>query len=62
NGLVAQLGSVGALTGPPAIGALIASASWGAVPFVVAGFTVSFATLFVLALHSENVTMPRDTT
>ncbi|MDJ0686291.1 MAG: MFS transporter [Alphaproteobacteria bacterium] len=54
NGLVAQLGSVGALTGPPLIGGLIAYADWKAVPFAVSGFTLSYAALFVLALKSEN--------
>ncbi len=53
NGLVAQLGSVGALTGPPGIGVLIAYAGWGAVPFAVAGFTLSYAALLILALRSE---------
>lgn len=61
NGLVAQLGSVGALTGPPVIGTLITSAGWSVVPFVVSGFTLSFAALFVLALNSENVPISKDT-
>jgi len=52
NGLVAQLGSVGALTGPPVIGALVTFAGWSVVPFVVAGFTLSFAALFAYALDS----------
>lgn len=62
NGLVAQLGSVGALTGPPMIGALITYAGWSAVPFVVAGFTLSFVGLFVLALHSQNTFISKDVT
>lgn len=61
NGLVAQLGSVGALTGPPVIGALITSGGWSVVPFVVSGFTLSFAALFVLALNSENIPISKDT-
>ena len=52
NGLVAQLGSVGALIGPPMVAWLISVASWSAVPLVVAGFTLSFAVLFGLALKS----------
>ncbi|MCB1331388.1 MAG: MFS transporter [Maritimibacter sp.] len=55
NGLVAQLGSVGALIGPPMVAALISVASWNAVPLVVAGFTLSFAVLFGLALKSGGV-------
>ncbi len=62
NGLVVQLGSVGALTGPPMIGALITSAGWSVVPFVVAGFTLSFVGLFVLALHSQNTSLAKDAT
>ncbi|MEL7115290.1 MAG: MFS transporter [Pseudomonadota bacterium] len=53
NGLVAQLGSVGALTGPPMIGALITMTGWSAVPFVVSVFSLSFAGLFLLALRSR---------
>ncbi|MEL7114058.1 MAG: MFS transporter [Pseudomonadota bacterium] len=55
NGLVAQLGSVGALTGPPMIGALVTSTGWSAVPLVVVGFTLSFLGFFILALNSQNV-------
>lgn len=62
NGLVAQLGSVGALTGPPVIGALITSVGWSVVPFVVAGFTLSFAALFALALNSETIPVSKETT
>ncbi|MEO0937067.1 MAG: MFS transporter [Pseudomonadota bacterium] len=51
NGLVAQLGSVGALAGPPALGAVISAAGWRALPFVVAGFALSYAALFILALR-----------
>ncbi|MEO1680755.1 MAG: MFS transporter [Pseudomonadota bacterium] len=60
NGLVAQLGSVGALTGPPMIGALITFAGWSAVPWVVAGFALSFAALFILALKSQNTSFAKD--
>jgi len=59
NGLIAQLGSVGALAGPPMIGALISAAGWGAVSVAVAGFTLSFAVLFVLALASQTATLAR---
>ncbi|MEM1078127.1 MAG: MFS transporter [Pseudomonadota bacterium] len=52
NGLVAQLGSVGALTGPPLLGALIARADWSAVPIVATGFSLSFLLLFHSALRS----------
>jgi len=62
NGLVAQLGSVGALTGPPMIGTLITSAGWSVVPFVVAAFTLSFVGLFVFALHSQNTLLSKDAT
>ncbi|HHB80523.1 MAG TPA: MFS transporter, partial [Aliiroseovarius sp.] len=62
NGLVAQLGSVGALTGPPVIGALITSVGWSVVPFVVACFTLSFAVLFAVALNSETIPISKDTT
>lgn len=53
NGLVAQLGSLGALSGPPMIGNVVSQMSWNAVPPVVTCFTISFATLFVLALRFE---------
>lgn len=54
NGLVAQLGSVGALTGPPMIGALVSATGWNTVPVIVAGFTLSFAFLYVLALKAHS--------
>jgi len=56
NGLVAQLGSIGALTGPPMVGALISAADWDAIPVVVTGFTLSFVILFILALKSHKAT------
>lgn len=48
NGLVAQLGSLGALIGPPLVGALITITGWTAVPLIVAGFALSFFVLFLL--------------
>ncbi|WP_107497476.1 MFS transporter [Thalassobius sp. I31.1] len=57
NGLIAQLGSVGALAGPPMVGALISVADWNAIPILVAGFTMSFAILFTLALKSHNASL-----
>lgn len=60
NGLVAQLGSIGALTGPPLVGGLISVSAWSIVPLVVAGFTVSFVVLFILALKSHNATLLKD--
>ncbi|RYH05788.1 CynX/NimT family MFS transporter [Tropicimonas sp. IMCC6043] len=62
NGLVAQFGSVGALTGPPLVGALISTANWNAVPFVVAGFTLSFVVLFGLALSSHKASLSEEFT
>lgn len=62
NGLVAQLGSVGALVGPPVLGALVTSVGWSAVPWVVAGFAVSFAFFLFLALGSENLPSATDVT
>lgn len=59
NGLVAQLGSVGALIGPPVIGALVASVGWTAVPWVVASFAISFAYLFHFALKAQSPASPR---
>ncbi|MEM9249218.1 MAG: MFS transporter [Pseudomonadota bacterium] len=58
NGLVAQLGSVGALTGPPLIGALVASAGWAAVPVVAAAFAATFLLLFLLALRAQPAQSP----
>ena len=62
NGLVAQLGSVGALTGPPMIGFLITFAGWRAVPMIVSAFTLSFGILFVLALKSHNNSLVKEVT
>lgn len=62
NGLVAQLGSIGALTGPPMVGALISVADWNVVPMVVAGFTMSFALLFIFALKSHDAPPLKDMT
>jgi MFS family permease len=62
NGLVAQLGSIGALTGPPLVGGLISVANWNAVPMVVAGFTISFAILFILAMKSHVASPRREVT
>jgi MFS family permease len=62
NGLVAQLGSIGALTGPPLVGGLISVSAWNIVPLVVAGFTVSFVVLFILALKSHSATVLKDVT
>ncbi|MEM9348644.1 MAG: MFS transporter [Pseudomonadota bacterium] len=59
NGLVAQFGSVGALTGPPLIGASISLAGWGAVPIIVAAFTLSFAGLFLLAIKDQGNRLAR---
>ena len=42
NGLIAQIGSVGALTGPPIIGFFIASSGWTALPVMIVIFTLSF--------------------
>lgn len=53
NGLVAQIGSVGALTGPPMIGALIAAAGWSAVPIVAAAFAATFVLLYLLAMRAS---------
>lgn len=61
NGLVAQLGSIGALAGPPVIGALITSSGWSVVPFVVAGFTLSYVALFLLALKIHNTALSTGT-
>ena len=42
NGLIAQIGSVGALTGPPIIGFFIATSGWTALPVMILIFTLSF--------------------
>ncbi len=42
NGLIAQIGSVGALTGPPIIGFFIATSGWTALPVMIVIFTLSF--------------------
>jgi nitrate/nitrite transporter NarK len=42
NGLIAQIGSVGALTGPPVIGFFIATSGWTALPVMIVIFTLSF--------------------
>ena len=42
NGLITQIGSVGALTGPPIIGFFIASSGWTALPVMIVIFTLSF--------------------
>lgn len=56
NGLIAQLGSLGALTGPPLVGRLITVADWNAVPIVVAGFTMTYVSFLILALKSRDAT------
>lgn len=45
NGLIAQIGSLGALTGPPLVGALVAGLGWLAVPILVSAFAFGFALL-----------------
>ncbi|MEM1428986.1 MAG: MFS transporter [Pseudomonadota bacterium] len=62
NGLVAQFGSIGALSGPPLVGALISVADWRAVPLVAASFALSFLGLFVLAVRFHAASILRDPT
>lgn len=56
NGLVAQLGSVGALAGPPLVGFLVSTQGWSALPFIIGFFTLTFAVLFFFALASNRQT------
>ena len=53
NGLVAQIGSLGALAGPPAVGALVTELGWIAIPLVVAVATAVFLVLATLAEHAK---------
>lgn len=52
NGLVAQIGSLGALAGPPLVGTLVVSSGWTVVPVLVLGFTASFIVFFAMAMKS----------
>jgi hypothetical protein len=40
NGLVAQLGSLGALLGPPLFGGAIAAGGWNVVPVLILAFSL----------------------
>ena len=47
NGLLAQLGSIGALLGPPAVGALVSAAGWAALGTLIVVATALSAVLMV---------------
>ena len=49
NGVIAQLGSVGALTGPPMVGHLVSENGWPALSVLIALFTTTFALLMASA-------------
>ncbi len=49
NGLIAQIGSVGALNGPPIIGFFIASSGWTALTVMIVIFTLSFLSFAISA-------------
>lgn len=49
NGLITQLGSLGALTGPPMVGALVSTMGWTALSTLITGFTLAFLTLALAA-------------
>ncbi len=57
NGLITQLGSIGALAGPPLVSSLISFSDWRAVPIIVSGFTLSFALLFFLATRTKKASL-----
>lgn len=52
NGLIAQLGSVGALTGPPIVGYFVSLNGWMALSIMLIIFTLSFAG-FALAAYAK---------
>ncbi|WP_127904129.1 CynX/NimT family MFS transporter [Solirhodobacter olei] len=56
NGLIAQLGSIGAFLGPPAVGALVSRHGWGALSVLIVGFTVTFVGLALAALTASRAT------
>jgi MFS family permease len=49
NGLITQLGSLGALTGPPLVGALVSAEGWAALSALIVLFTLSFVALALAA-------------
>jgi MFS family permease len=49
NGLIAQIGSIGALTGPPLLGYLVGTHGWMALATLVAVFSVSFTVFMATA-------------
>lgn len=53
NGLVAQLGSFGALVGPPLFGAAVAAAGWPALVVVIAMLAVLGLVILVKAEHGR---------
>lgn len=49
NGLIAQIGSIGSLCGPPVVGYLVSASGWVALAAVAAGFAILFLLLMSLA-------------
>ena len=45
NGLIAQIGSIGALSGPPAVGYLVSASGWPALSLLIVAFSVTFVLL-----------------
>jgi nitrate/nitrite transporter NarK len=63
NGLIAQIGSIGALTGPPVVGFLVAANGWIALSLLVVVFAVFFAVFMSMAERARDqagVADPRD--
>ncbi|MEX0285746.1 MAG: CynX/NimT family MFS transporter [Paracoccaceae bacterium] len=54
NGLIAQLGSIGALSGPPLVGAFVGATDWRSVSMISAGFALSFVVLFTWAMMANS--------
>lgn len=58
NGVIAQIGSIGALSGPPVVGYLVAGFGWLALSALIIGFAVAFLILMARAerLAPKNAT------
>lgn len=57
NGLIAQLGSIGAFLGPPLVGSLVSRYGWGALSLLVVAFMLMFIALARAALSASKSTL-----
>ncbi len=56
NGLIAQLGSIGAFLGPPMVGSLVSQYGWGALSLLIVAFMLMFIALAWAALSASKST------